>query len=332
MGAVASVLAAAVLWGTVGPAQLWADSGVDPVALGACRMVLGGAVLSLLTVRPAGLRTLRLPGVGPWLVLSVLVTAAFQVCFLQAVERSGAALATAVAFGTVPVVGGLCAWLLSGERLTSRWWWGTGCALPGIALLLLPGSGARVDLPGVLLAVVAGAGFGVYIAASKQLGVRGADLGAAAPASVLCAGLLVSPYVLVAPEGLGSVRSVALIGWLGLVTTALGYLLFTRGVGRLSAATTGTLSLTEPLVATVLGVLVLGERPGAAAAGGAGLLLLGLVLVSLPERHAARTASGARPGDGRAGGEAGETTGGAGRAPGPGPGPKGARTVEAPPS
>lgn len=288
MGPVASVLAAAVLWGTVGPAQLWADTGVHPVALGACRMLLGGLVLSLLTVRPAGLRTLGRPGVGRWLGLSVLVTAAFQVCFLQAVERGGAALATAVAFGTVPVIGGLCARGLSGERLTRRWLWGTGCAVVGIGLLLLPGSGARADLPGVLFGVGAGAGFGVYIAATKVLGARGADLGAAAPVSVLCAGLLVSPYLLVAPEGLATARSAALIGWLGLGTTALGYLLFTRGVGRLGAATTGTLSLTEPLVATVLGVAVLGERPGPSAAAGAALMLLGLVLVSLPERRRAR--------------------------------------------
>ncbi|MYV64673.1 EamA family transporter, partial [Streptomyces sp. SID2131] len=102
--AVASVLVAAVLWGTVGPAQIWADTGAHPVSLGAARMLLGGLVLTALMARPAGLRTLRLPGTRRWLVVSVLVTASFQVCFLQAVERCGAALATAVAFGTVPAV------------------------------------------------------------------------------------------------------------------------------------------------------------------------------------------------------------------------------------
>ncbi|MFF3013558.1 DMT family transporter [Streptomyces sp. NPDC057939] len=289
-GAVTSVLVAAVLWGTVGPAQIWADTGAHPVSLGAARMLLGGIVLSLLTVRPAGLRTLRRPGAARWLVLSVLVTAAFQVCFLQAVERTGAALATAVAFGTVPVVGGLCARLLSGERPTRRWLWGTGCAVVGIGLLLLPGSGARADAVGVVCGMVAGASFGVYIAATKELGSLGVDLGAAAPVSVLCAGLLVSPYLLIDPEGLTAPRAVALIGWLGLGTTALGYLLFTRGVGRLGAATTGTLSLTEPLVATVLGVVFLGERPGPLAAAGGALLLAGLVLVSLPERRRAAAA------------------------------------------
>lgn len=285
MGAVASVLVAAVLWGTVGPAQVWADTGVHPVSLGAARMLLGGVVLSALMVRPAGLRTLVRPGVWRWVGLCVLVTAAFQVCFLQSVERCGAALATAVAFGTVPVVSGLCARLLSGERASARWLLATGCAVVGIGLLLLPGSGARADALGVLFGAVAGASFGVYIAATKELGARGADLGAAAPVSVLCAGLLVSPYLLVAPEGLAAPRAVALVGWLGLGTTALGYLLFTRGVARLSAATTGTLSLTEPLVATVLGVALLGERPGLLAVAGGVLLLGGLVVVSLPQRR-----------------------------------------------
>ncbi|MFG2873598.1 DMT family transporter [Streptomyces sp. NPDC048337] len=287
MGAVASVLVASVLWGTVGPAQIWADTGMHPVSLGAARMLLGGLVLTVLTVRPTGLRTLWRPGARGWVALSVLVTAAFQVCFLQAVERCGAALATAVAFGTVPVVSGLCARVLSGERPTARWLWGTACAVVGIGLLLLPGSGAQADVLGVVCGVVAGASFGVYIAATKELGARGADLGAAAPVSVLCGGLLVSPFLLVAPDGLAAPRAVALIGWLALGTTALGYLLFTRGVGRLSAATTGTLSLTEPLVATVLGVALLGERPGPLAAAGAALLLGGLALVSVPRRRRA---------------------------------------------
>jgi DME family drug/metabolite transporter len=283
--AVASVLVAAVLWGTVGPAQIRADTGAHPVSLGAARMLLGGFVLMALMARPAGLRTLRLPGTRRWLLVSVLVTAAFQVCFLQAVERSGAALATAVTFGTVPVAGGVCGRLFSGERPSPRWAVGTLCAVVGIGLLLLPDGGGRADVLGVVYGTAAGASFGVYIAATKELGARGADLDTAAPVGVLCAGLLVSPYLLVAPEGLVTAPGIALVGWLGLGTTALGYLLFTRGVGGLSAATVGTLSLTEPLVATVLAVVLLGERPGPLAAAGAALLLGGLVAVSVPGRR-----------------------------------------------
>ncbi|MEU7697955.1 DMT family transporter [Streptomyces sp. NPDC039028] len=285
MSGVVLVLVAAVLWGTVGPAQVWAGSGAHPVSLGAARMLVGGLVLALVTVRPAGLRTLLVRGVRRWVVVCVLVTAAFQVCFLQAVERSGAALATASAFGVVPVVTGVCGLALSGERLSRRWSAGTLCAVVGIALLLLPTGAGRADVLGVVFGVVAGASFGVYIAATKEVGARGGDLDTAAPVSVVCAGLVVSPFLVVSSDGLFTARGAALVGWLALGTTALGYLLFTRGVGRLSAATVGTLSLAEPLVATVLGVLLLGERPGPVAVVGGLLLLGGLVAVSVPGRR-----------------------------------------------
>ncbi|MFE2374463.1 DMT family transporter [Streptomyces sp. NPDC059398] len=294
-GGVPPVLAAAFLWGTVGPAEILAGSTASPVAIGACRMLVGGLVLGLFTARWAGIRTLWQRSARWWMLVSVLVTAAFQACFLEAVDRSGAALATAVTFGTVPVVTGVCGRVLNGERLSGRWTCGTVCAIGGIALLLLPPDGGPAHGAGILLGLVAGASFGVYISATKRLGDRGADTTAAAPASVLCAGILVSPWILARPDGLAEPRALVLVGWLALATTALGYLLFTRGVVRISGATAGTLSLAEPLVATVLGIALLGERPSPSAVAGAVLLLGGLVLVSAPVRT-----SGTRGGEGHA--------------------------------
>ncbi|WP_406348667.1 DMT family transporter [Streptomyces sp. NBC_00144] len=295
-GGVPPVLAAAFLWGTVGPAEILAGTSASPVAIGACRMLVGGFVLGLFTARWAGVRTLWHRQARWWMLVSVLVTAAFQACFLEAVDRSGAALATAVTFGTVPVVTGICGRVLNGERLSGRWACGTVCAISGIALLLVPagggpgGGGPADSTGGVLLGLIAGASFGVYISATKRLGDRGADTTAAAPASVLCAGILVSPWVFAHPDGLAEPRTLTLVGWLALATTALGYLLFTRGVVRISGATTGTLSLAEPLVATVLGIALLGERLSRSGMAGAVLLLGGLVLVSAPARRSGRPA------------------------------------------
>jgi DME family drug/metabolite transporter len=60
---------------------------------------------------------------------------------------------------------------------------------------------------------------------------------------------------------------------------AAAYWFFVTGLRRVSAATAGTLSLVEPLVAAALAVLLLGERPSAPVATGAVLLLGGLVIV-----------------------------------------------------
>lgn len=69
---------------------------------------------------------------------------------------------------------------------------------------------------------------------------------------------------------------------LGLVTTAIAYLLFARGLDRLPAAVAVSLSLAEPLVATLLGVLLLGERPGSRGVPGMLALALALLWLSLP--------------------------------------------------
>lgn len=58
-------------------------------------------------------------------------------------------------------------------------------------------------------------------------------------------------------------------------------MLFARGLRRIGAGETATLTLAEPVTAMALGFLVLGERPGAAAVAGAALVLAGLAALAL---------------------------------------------------
>ena len=72
----------------------------------------------------------------------------------------------------------------------------------------------------------------------------------------------------------------ALALYLGLIPTALAYVLFARGLEHLPASNVATLTLAEPLTAATLGVIVLGERPGAIAGLGALLVLSGLLVLA----------------------------------------------------
>jgi DME family drug/metabolite transporter len=78
--------------------------------------------------------------------------------------------------------------------------------------------------------------------------------------------------------------------WLGVVPTALAYLLFARGLRRLPAAEVATLTLAEPVTAAALGAVVLGERPGAVAVAGIALILAGLAVLAAPGRRPRRPA------------------------------------------
>ena len=71
--------------------------------------------------------------------------------------------------------------------------------------------------------------------------------------------VLLLPVLALHHDGLTQPGGIVLALFLGIVPTALAYVLFARGLKRLSAAETATLTLAEPLTATVLGVIVLGE-------------------------------------------------------------------------
>jgi DME family drug/metabolite transporter len=79
-------------------------------------------------------------------------------------------------------------------------------------------------------------------------------------------------------------RGLLAVIYLGLGTTALSYFLYGRGLRSTPVATAATLALTEPAVAALLGLLVLGERLTAISVAGLVMLVLSLAAVAVPER------------------------------------------------
>ena len=75
-------------------------------------------------------------------------------------------------------------------------------------------------------------------------------------------------------------QGAALVVYLAAGPTALAYLLYARGLRRLSAGEVTTIGLAEPLVAVVLGTLVLHEQLQAGALAGGGLILAALLVLT----------------------------------------------------
>jgi DME family drug/metabolite transporter len=276
------VLLAALCFGTTGTAQALGPDGIDPAAVGAARIACGGALLLLVALAlrrgGPGLRWAR----GPVLAGAAGV-ATYQLAFFAAVDHTGVAVGTIVALGSAPALAGALEWGVHGRRPPGRWAAATALACAGVACLALAGgAGAGISIPGVSLAVVAGASYAVYTLASKRLLEDGHapeqvmaaffGLGAVALAPVLAIG---------GAAWIGSAGGLALVLFLGVVPTALAYVLFARGLRGVQASEAATLTLAEPVTAALLGVAVLGERVTGAGALGAALVLGGLVLLAL---------------------------------------------------
>lgn len=272
------VLAAAVLWGTTGTAQAFAPAGAQPATVGALRLLVGGiALLIWATVRGA-LRGAKWPIVP--VVFAAGSMAAYQLCFFAAVTRTGVAIGTVVAIGSAPILAGVLAFLVRGERPGWRWAIATALAVTGCSLLIVGNGDIKANALGVILALAAGAAYATYAVASK--GLLEEHPPDAVIAVVFCFGaVLLTPLLFTGSlDWVAKPRGMAVILHLGLVATAAAYILFARGLKVVPVATAVTLSLAEPVTAGILGVVVLGERMAILAMVGIGLVLGGLVLLS----------------------------------------------------
>lgn len=274
------VLAAAVLWGTTGTAQALAPAGARPAAVGALRLLVGGAALLAVALARGSLR-----GGGRWSRAAVAWAAggvaAYQLCFFAAVAATGVAAGTLMGIGSAPILAGALSFVVERERPGPRWLAATAMAIAGCGLLATSGGEMRIDPFGLVLAAGAGGAYAVYTLASKRL--LAGQPPDAVMAVVFCLGALVlAPLLFFADlRWLAGARGIAVILHLGLIATALAYALFARGLITVPAATAVTLSLAEPLTAGILGVVVLGERLGAQALVGIGLIFAGLALLAV---------------------------------------------------
>jgi drug/metabolite transporter, DME family len=291
-GGSADVVLAAALWGTTGTVRGFIPA--SPMAVGAARLLIGGAFLFALAVRSGGLRPLLRRGPRTWFALGLgaVVAAMYQVSFFTAVARTGVATGTVVAIGSGPVFAGLLARLVGAGSLTPRWMLSTAGAVTGCAALTIGGRAAGVEPVGVALALLAGLDYAVYATVAGALITRGEDSRTVVGTLFGGAGALLVPVLLLSGSGwLLTGRGAFGSLYLGLVATGVSYLLYGRGLRTIPVATATTLSLAEPAVATVLGLVVLGERLGAVAAFGLALLAVSLLVIAMPSRPRVRLPS-----------------------------------------
>ncbi|HSL62838.1 MAG TPA: EamA family transporter [Desulfotignum sp.] len=275
------VIFSAVLFGTTGTSQALAPEGISATAIGSLRLVIGGPVLLLLTLLFGGTRPVSFrPPLVPTVVAACGIVM-FQLCFFEAVARTGVALGTIVAICVAPVISGLLSAVFQKERLTRTWMAASVLAISGCVLLTLAGGDVRVDTTGIFLAFGAGFGYAVSLVASKAVVADHSPvLGIAV---ILCVGaVLVLPRLLT--EDLSLVMTghgMAVVLYLGLVATAAAYLLLAKGLSVVPVSRTALLMLVEPLTGCLLGVLLLGEIFTPISGAGALLIFSGLVVISL---------------------------------------------------
>ncbi|MFI7425400.1 DMT family transporter [Micromonospora sp. NPDC049836] len=278
-----SLVLAGVLWGTGGPtgSLLAHETELSPLAVAAYRLAVGG------TLATGWLFVARRPlprGRAAWTRMAVtgLLAALFQACFFGAVSLTNVSLATLLTIGAAPAL------VLAAERVTGRRRASasmlTAVALAVSGLVLLVGTPAggistTAALTGGGLALLSAAGF----AAMTLIGTRPVagldDFTATGVSFALGGAVLAAASTVTSGLGFGpTARSVGLLLLLGAVPTAIAYALYFRGLRTNPAGTAALIALLEPLVATLLATVFLGDRLSPTGLVGAGLITVAIVL------------------------------------------------------
>jgi drug/metabolite transporter, DME family len=286
-GAVAILLGAAA-WGSTGTAAHFAPRAASSLSIGAARIALGGTLLFLVAMASAdSRRSVRrlLAGTAAdrtALVLAAAAVGGYQLAFFTAVRATGVAIGTVVAIGSAPVFTGLLSRLTGGPPPGRTWLPATVAAVAGCTVLVTGGHASGARPAGVALALAAGLCYSVYAVVAARLtsarqperAVMGLLFGAAAV-------LLAPALATTSPGWTVSGRGLAVIGYLGVITTAAAYLMYGRGLRSVPAPAAVTLGLAEPVVAALLGVVVLGEHLSATAVIGVALVGVALAVLAL---------------------------------------------------
>lgn len=210
------------------------------------------------------------------LVLFGCVIGAMNMCFYGAISRIPLGIAVAIEF-----IGPLGVAVVTSRRPKEFLW--IGLAVAGL-VMLTPSIGSDLDPIGVGLALAAGVGWASFVLISPRVGRAVGSAGLAV--GMLVAGLFTLPFALAA-GGLARPDAVVLAGAVAVAifSTTLPLSLEFEALRRMTARAYGVMVTLEPVVATLVGTLVLAQALPASALLAIACVTAAAIGVTLTDRR-----------------------------------------------
>jgi drug/metabolite transporter (DMT)-like permease len=257
----------------------WASVSLGVYEIGAWRLLLAGSVI-------VGVALARGEGPLPWgdwrrFLLFGLITALHFGFFIASLNFTTVAHSLAIVY-TAPIFTALLSWRRFGEAPAPRQWAGIALSVAGVGIMagLEPNWTQRMAI-GDLLALGSAITFTFYGLAGRSQRQR-YPLLVYVGCVYLMAGFWFVPAA-IATFSAGGYTLPAILSVLGiaLFPTGLGHTFFNDALRRSSATVVSVIATQEVTLGILLGVVLLGEIPSLAAAGGVIVTLIGVALVIL---------------------------------------------------
>jgi drug/metabolite transporter (DMT)-like permease len=265
--------AMAVIWGIPYLLIKVAVAELTPASLVLLRTTVAGAILVPLAVARGDVRPLL--SRWRWVVAYTFVEVAAPWILLSDAERRLSSSLAGLLIAGVPLVGSLLVWIIGGDdRPDLRRVLGLVVGFVGVALVV--GLDVATDdlfAVGEVGLVVIGYALGPMIIARKLQGVPSVGVVAA---SLALTALAYAPIgIAQLPAALPSTQVLLSVAILGVVCTAIAFLLFFALINEVGPIRATIITYFNPAVALVLGVLLLNEPFTVGLAAGFALIAIG---------------------------------------------------------
>ena len=271
-------IAMGVIWGIPYLLIKIAVADLHPTALVLFRTAIGALLLVPLAASHGGLR----PLLPHWraILIYTAVEVALPWFLLADAERRLSSSLTGLLLAAVPSVGAVLVWLSrSDDRIDSRRIAGLAMGFIGVAALVgLDVSYGDLGAVGEVLLVAVGYALGPMLIARRLSDLPPVGVVAA---SLALTGVAYLPFGLThLPAALPPLPVLISVAILGVVCTALGFLLFFALIAEVGPARATVITYVNPAVALLLGVLILNEPFTFGAALGFLLIVVGSYLAT----------------------------------------------------
>lgn len=276
----ACVITAGILWGMIALfVRKLNTNGFESMDIVALRSF--GALLLMfmfLLIYNRALLKVKLRDIWCFVGTGILSLTFFNWCYFKTIVLTSLSVASILLY-TAPVIVVLLSAFLFKEKLTKKKILCMIVAFAGCVLVtgVLSGGGSGLSAQGILIGLGAGLGYALYSIFGRYAIERGYSSFTISFYTFLFSVIGILPLVDLNELSdrmleSGFSENLLVTGGLALVSTVLPYLLYTLGLTHVENGKASIMASVEPVVATLLGIVVFGEK--LSAMGGIGMLLV----------------------------------------------------------
>ena len=275
-----------IIWGSNFIYMKMASNLISPLQIVLLRVLFGFIPIAIYAYYNKALKLSHFRHVGHFFVMSVIATIAYYYGFAKGASLLLSGVAGALS-GSIPIFSFFVALLLlSEERASSYKIAGIAIGFIGVVLIARPFNSdlSTTNIEGVLYMVAGSLSVGASFVYAKKY-VLPLKISASALTAYQLGLSLIILFLITDTKHIGNIwndRHVAagLVLGLGVLGTGLAYIIYYYIIEKLGAVSASSVTYIPPVVALIVGVLIVGEKVGSWEYLGTALIFIGVILIN----------------------------------------------------